>query len=159
MEEIEKEQKLTINKETVNILVSNVIPATKYFETRFDFMQHQIDGVKKELSRINDSVVHLESKMEFRFSKVDRRFDGFDEKYQARFADIDKRFEKIIVSIDRLGDKIDGKIDKQRDFTVRIFTIAVGISFLGAMGGFLKILGYSKLIPPYMNLMLSKIRY
>lgn len=27
---------------TIDLLVANVIPTTKYFESRFDFLQHQI---------------------------------------------------------------------------------------------------------------------
>jgi hypothetical protein len=42
----EKDKEVTVNKETIDILVANVIPTTKYFETRFDFLQHQIEEIK-----------------------------------------------------------------------------------------------------------------
>ena len=46
MQNSENKKELTLNKETVDILVANIIPTTKYFESRFDFMQHQIDEIK-----------------------------------------------------------------------------------------------------------------
>ena len=58
-----------------------------------------------------------------------------------RFEQVDKRFEQIIASIDRLGDKLDYRDERQRNFTLRMFTIAIGISILGAVGAFLKTMG------------------
>jgi len=65
---------------------------------------------------------------------VDKRFEQVDK----RFEQVDKRFEQIIASIDRLGDKLDHRDEKQRGFTLRMFTIAIGISIIGALGTFLK---------------------
>ena len=58
-----------------------------------------------------------------------------------RFEQVDKRLEQIIASIDRLGDKLDYRDERQRGFTIRMFTIAIGISILGAVGAFLKTMG------------------
>jgi len=70
-------------------------------------------------------------------SDMDKRFEQVDK----RFEQVDKRFEQIIASIDRLGDKLDHRDENQRGFTLRMFTIAIGISVIGALGTFLKSLG------------------
>jgi len=41
-----------------------------------------------------------------------------------RFEQVDKRFEQVIASIERLTDKLDYRDEKQRAFTLRMFTIA-----------------------------------
>ena len=119
----EIEEGLTLDKKTMDILVANIIPTSKYFEVRFDHMQGQIDSIKSDLK-------------DFR-SDVDKRFEKVDK----RFEKVDKRFEQIIASIDRLTDKLEYRDEKQRGFTIRMFTIAISISILGVLGAFLKSLG------------------
>jgi hypothetical protein len=120
MSEEKSEEGLTLDKRTMDVLVANIIPTSKYFEVRFDHMQDQIDGIRGDLK-------------DFR-SDVDKRFDAVK-------SDMDKRFEQVIASIDRLGDKLEHRDEKQRAFTLRMFTIAISISILGALGAFLKSLG------------------
>ena len=109
MPEEKNEEGLTLDKRTMDVLVANIIPTSKYFEVRFDHMQEQINGLRSDL----------------------KDFRG----------DVEKRFEQVISSIDRLGDKLKHRDEKQRAFTMRMFTIAIGISILGALGAFLKSLG------------------
>ena len=116
MDSNEEGTSLTLDKKTVDVLVAHIIPTSKYFEARFDHMQGQIDGLKDNLK-------------EFR-GDVDKRFEQ-----------VDKRFEQVIASIERLGDKLDYRDERQRGFTLRMFTIAIGISILGALGAFLKSMG------------------
>jgi hypothetical protein len=120
MSEEKSEEGLTLDKRTMDVLVANIIPTSKYFEVRFDHMQDQIAGLRGDLK-------------DFR-SDVDKRFDAVK-------SDMDKRFEQVIASIDRLGDKLEHRDEKQRAFTLRMFTIAISISILGALGAFLKSLG------------------
>ena len=150
---------LKINKQTIDLLIANVIPTTKYFESRFDHMQFQIDRVNQDINIFKlsveksfDNVDHqfetmqanidqrfeaMQVNMDQRFEKIDQRFEKIDQ----RFEKVDQRFEKIIFSIDRLTDKLDGRDERQRNFTLRMFTIAVSISIIGVMGAFLKSLG------------------
>ena len=123
MSEEKTEEVLTLDKRTMDVLVANIIPTSKYFEVRFDHMQNQIDVLRSDLK-------------DFR-GDVDKRFEQVDK----RFEQVDKRFEQIIASIDRLGDKLEHRDEKQRAFTLRMFTIAIGISILGVLGAFLKSLG------------------
>ena len=122
---------LTLDKRTMEVLVANIIPTSKYFEVRFDHMQSQIDDIKGDIK-------------DFR-GDVDKRFDEVKTDMNRRFDDVktdmDQRFEQVIASIDRLGDKLDYRDEKQRGFTLRMFTIAIGISILGAVGAFLKTMG------------------
>ena len=121
------EESLTLDKKTIDVLVAHIIPTSKYFEARFDHMQDQIDGLKGDLRNFRGD--------------VDRRFDSMKEQVDKRFEQVDKRFEQVIASIDRLGDKLDYRDEKQRAFTIRMFTIAITISVLGVLGAFLKSLG------------------
>ena len=127
MPEEKNEKGLTLDKRTLDVLVANIIPTSRYFEVRFDHMQSQMDDYKGDLK-------------DFR-SDVDKRFDDMKSDMDNRFEQVDKRFEQIIASIDRLGDKLDHRDEKQRYFTLRMFTVAISISILGALGAFLKSLG------------------
>jgi len=127
MPEEKNEESLTLDKKTMDVLVANIIPTSKYFEVRFDHMQDQIDGLRSDLK-------------DFR-GDVDKRFDAIKTDMDNRFGQVDKRFEQIVASIDRLGDKLEYRDEKQRAFTLRMFTIAIGISIIGVLGAFLKSLG------------------
>jgi len=108
-------------------------------------MQEQIDDLKVDLKDFRGDV-------DRRFEQVDKRFDAakadMEKRFDAAKADMDKRveqvdrrFDQIIASIDRLGDKLEHRDEKQRGFTLRMFTIAISISVIGVLGAFLKSLG------------------
>ncbi|MBW2354983.1 MAG: hypothetical protein JRF51_17420 [Deltaproteobacteria bacterium] len=147
--ENEKDQEgLTLDKKTIDILVAHIIPTSKYFEARFDHMQDQIDGLKDDLRDFRDDVDRrfdgIKSDMDQRLSQVDKRFEQVDKRFEQidkRFEQVDKRFDQVIASIERLSDKLDYRDEKQRGFTLRMFSIAIAISILGALGTFLKSLG------------------
>ena len=134
MSEEKKEEGLTLDKRTMDVLVANIIPTSKYFEIRFDHIQEQIDDLKVDLKDFRGDVDkrfdNIKTDMDKRFEQVDRRFEQ-----------VDKRFEQIIASIDRLGDKLEHRDENQRSFTLRMFTIAISISIIGVLGAFLKSLG------------------
>jgi archaellum component FlaC len=156
MSEEKSEEGLTLDKRTMDVLVANIIPTSKYFEVRFDHMQDQIDGLRGDLKDFRSDVDKrfdgIKSDMDSRFDSVksdmDKRFDSvksdMDKRFEQvdkRFEQVDKRFEQVIASIDRLGDKLEHRDEKQRAFTLSMFTIAISISILGALGAFLKSLG------------------
>lgn len=60
MDEQTKPETFPLNIETIDVLVTNVIPTTKYFEVRFDNIQLQFNQLK-------DS-------NEQRFAQIDQRF-------------------------------------------------------------------------------------
>jgi nitrate/nitrite-specific signal transduction histidine kinase len=160
MSEEKSEEGLTLDKRTMDVLVANIIPTSKYFEVRFDHMQDQIDGLRGDLkdfrSDVDKRFDSVKSEMVNRFdaikldmnkrfdaikSDMDRRFDAVKLDMDKRFEQVDKRFEQVIASIDRLGDKLEHRDEKQRAFTLRMFTIAISISILGVLGAFVKSLG------------------
>jgi len=153
MPEENDDTQLTLDKKTVDILVTNVIPTSRYFEVRFDHMQDQLDGIGNNLKDLGANTDRrfdsMKSDMDNRFEKVDGRFDSMksdtDKRFEQvdnRFEKVDKRFEQVIAAIDRLGDKLENRDEKQRSFTLRMFSIAIGISILGVLGAFLKTLGF-----------------
>ena len=143
-EEIEQEG-LTLDKKTMDVLVANIIPTSKYFEIRFDHMQSQIDDINYNIKdfrrdvdkRFAENSADINKRFDEAKADVNKRFEQVDK----RFEQVDKRFEQVIASIDRIGDKLDYRDEKQRSFTLRMFTIAIGISILGVLGAFLKSLG------------------
>ncbi|TAN34287.1 hypothetical protein EPN27_04715 [Patescibacteria group bacterium] len=149
MSEEKSEEGLTLDKRTMDVLVANIIPTSKYFEVRFDHMQDQIDGLRGDLKDFRSDVDKrfdaVKSDMDNRFDAIkldmDKRFDSVKSDMDKRFEQVDKRFEQVIASIDRLGDKLEHRDEKQRAFTLRMFTIAISISIIGVLGAFLKSLG------------------
>ncbi len=161
-------KQLPINQETLDIIVANVIPTSKYFEVRFDHLEQRVD-------RMQDDIKEFRTDVNSRFEQTDRRLDEFKndvnlrfdeskkdiaqrfeeakndvnlrfeqvdkrfEQVDKRFEQVDKRFEQIIASIDRLTDKLDNRDHDLRSFTMRMFSISILISFLGVLGVFLKI--------------------
>ena len=164
MTETETQESLTLDKRTMEVLVANIIPTSKYFEVRFDHMQSQIDDIKGDIkdfrgdvdrcfdqakvgvdTRFDQAKVDVDKRFDQAKVGVDKRFDEVKTDMNRRFDDVktdmDQRFEQVIASIDRLGDKLDYRDEKQRGFTLRMFTIAIGISVLGVLGAFLKTMG------------------
>jgi chromosome segregation ATPase len=127
-------RQLPVNQETLDILVANIIPTSKYFEARFDHMEDRVERIQNDLSAFR---VEVGKRFDDMKSDVDRRFEQVDK----RFEQVDKRFEQIIASIDKLTDKLDHRDERQRNFTLRMFTISITISILGVAGAFLKALG------------------
>jgi len=137
MTDTNEETSLTLDKKTVDVLVAQIIPTSKYFESRFDHMQGQIDHLNGNLRDFRSDVDRRFENVDKRFEQVDKRFEQVDK----RFEQVDKRFDQVIASIERLTDKLDYRDEKQRGFTLRMFTIAIGISILGVLGAFLKTMG------------------
>jgi hypothetical protein len=92
-----------ISAKSMEILIAQLIPTSRYFEVRFDHMQDQINDIKSDLKEFRGDVdrrfSEMRADMDYRFEKVDKRFEQVDK----RFDQVDKRFEQIIASIDRLG--------------------------------------------------------
>ena len=131
------EEMLKADRKAIDVLVANLIPTSKYFEARFDNMQNQMD-------RFSDDLKDLRSDMYQRFEQVDKRFEQVDKRFEQvdkRFEQVDKRFEQMIFSIDRLSEKLEYRDEKQRAFTLKMFSISIGISVLGVMGAFFKMIG------------------
>ena len=125
-----EEKKQAMIPNDMQMLIAGIMPNTRYFDSRFDLLQVQIDGLKNNQTEIKERINRFEQSVDKRFEQVDKRFEQ-----------VDKRFEQIITSIDKLGDKLEHRDDNQRSFTLRMFTIAISISVIGVLGAFLKSFG------------------
>ncbi len=165
----ENSENAAVRLHTLDMLVANIIPTTKYFESRFDFLQHQINELREGQKRLEDlmdlrfgyvekrfeQIDHRFEQIDQRFEQIEKRFEQIDKRFEqvdARFnritedlkefkRDVDGRFQQVITAIDRLTDKLDQRDEAQRRFTLKMFTIAISLSFLGVLGVFLKIAG------------------
>ncbi len=184
-------KQLPINQETLDIIVANIIPTSKYFEVRFDNLEQRVDRIQENIKdfqadvdnrfdksreemndrfdksreemndrfdksreEMNNRFIESREEMNNRFDKsreemnnrfeqADRRLDEFKNDVAQRLdeakKDVNQRFDQIVVSIDRLTDKLEHRDQDQRSFTMRMFSISILISFLGVLGVFLKI--------------------
>ena len=147
------------------MMVSNMIPNMSYFESRFDILQNNYEEVRRNQDNFREQLRDMKLDMDRRFNEsrsyiverfaqVDKRIDDTRSEMLERFSQVDKRFEQvekrfekvdkslelIIKSIDKLGDKIDQKDERQRKFTLRMFSIAMSVTGLSIMGVLVKIL-------------------
>lgn len=102
-----EEKSLKINQETMDVLVANVIPTTKYFESQFTHMQYQINEIKDNQ---NKSEVQIDKK----FEQVDRRF----EQVNKRFEQVDNDMKELKLEVRGLSSKID-ELSKTMEVTIR----------------------------------------
>ena len=96
-------------------IIAGIFPNTRYFDSRFDLLQVQIDGLRRGQDSIKEE-------MKFRFADVDRRFgemerrfvemgrsvDEFKVDVGKRFEQVDKRFEQV----DKRFEQADRRIDE-----------------------------------------------
>ena len=118
----------------MEMMIAGFIPNTRYFDSRFDLLQVQVDFLRKGQD-------DLKSQMEKRFEQSDQKLNDFKIQVDKRFEQVDKRFEQIIASIDRLSEKLDQRDERSRAFTIRMFSIAITLSFIGTLGVMLKVFG------------------
>jgi archaellum component FlaC len=119
---MEEEKSLKINQESMDVLVANVIPTTKYFESRFDHMQYQIDQIKKSQENMQKNIDKRFDDMQ---KDIDKRFDAVDKRFEA----VDKRFEKVEHNIEELTKSINNltlrveQLAKTQETTIRDYII------------------------------------
>ena len=124
------EEKKEIFPQEIQTLIAGIFPNTKFFETKFENLQFQIDMLRRAQEEFREELRDLKQDMNYRFAQVDKKFEQ-----------VDKRFEQIIASIEKLSDKLDRRDTEQRNFTLKMFSISIAISVLGVLGAFLKIIG------------------
>ena len=115
-------------------LIAGFFPNTKYFDSRFDLLQVQIDESRRNQEQIKEQLRDFKG-------DTDKRFDQVDQKFQQ----VDHRFQRLEDKIDTLIERIDVKIDRglkeNRNMTVRLFTFALSFSLVAVIGMFGKLFG------------------
>ena len=132
-------------------------------EKRFDYFEVQVDkrfdlltgelrdfksGSNRRFDQMGNEFKDFKVDVKQRFDKMGNEFKDFKGEVKQRFEQVDKRFEnvdhrfdQIAASIERLGDKLDVRDARQRSFTMRMFGIAISMSFLGVLGVLIKTFG------------------
>ncbi len=94
----------------------------RFDEMGNEFKDFKVD-VKQRFDKMGNELKDFKGEVKQRFEQVDKRFEN-----------VDHRFDQIAASIERLGDKLDVRDARQRSFTMRMFGIAISMSFLGGIG-------------------------
>ena len=79
---------LTLDQKTIDVLVANIIPTSKYFESRFDNLQYQVTEIKEDIK-------NLEIRIDKRFEQVDAQFIAVRSEIKDLETRMDKRFEQV----------------------------------------------------------------
>ena len=160
-DEVDTVQGLSLDRKTMDILVANIIPTTKYFESRFDHLQYQVSELKagqENLLEVMDKrftsmqgdmdkrFTSMQSGMDKRFEQVDKRFEQVDGRFVSLKSDMDKRFQQVDDKLDKILDRIDRRIDEglrgNRAQSMLMFTFAMmfsAISMIGLVGKMMKL--------------------
>ena len=115
-------------------LIAGFFPNTKYFDSRFDLLQVQIDESRRNQEQIKEQLRDFKGDTDKRFDQVDQRFQQVDHRFQRLEDKIDNLIERIDVKIDR-------GLKENRNMTVRLFTFALSFSLVAVIGMFGKLFG------------------
>ena len=80
MNEEKNEESLTLDKKTIDVLVANIIPASRYFKARFNHMQDQINGIKEDLKDFRGDVDKRFEQIIALIGRLSDKLDYRDEK-------------------------------------------------------------------------------
>ena len=112
-----------------------------------EFRDFKVD-VKQRFDEMGNEFKDFKGDVKQRFDKMSNEFKDFKGEVKQRFEqvdnhfeNVDRRFDQIAASIERLGDKLDVRDARQRSFTMRMFGIAISMSFLGVLGVLIKTFG------------------
>ena len=170
MENEVKQQEQIKLPQDFQALIAGFFPTTKYFDSRFDLLQVQIDESRRNQEQIKEQLKDFKGDNDKRFEQVDRRFEDAKEQFKdfkgdnnRRFEDAkeqlkdfkddnDKRFEqmdhrfqrfegKMDTLIEHIDVKVDGGLKENRNLTVRLFTFALSFSLVAVIGMFGKLFG------------------
>ena len=141
MTEQKEEQDIAINRKELDLLVANIIPTSRYFEIRFDYLQNQINDLKEGQKEIKEEMNRRFEQVDKRFGQIDKRFEQVDK----RFEQVDKRFEQVNAKLDTIIERLDVKIDaglrENRAMTIRLFSFAMIFSAISMAGLLAKMMG------------------
>ena len=107
----------------MEMMIAGFIPNTRYFDSRFDLLQVQVDLLQKGQSEVKSQIIRLEDQVERRFersdeilkgfkSDVDKRLEQSDEILKGFKSDVDKRLEQVdkrLEQVDKRFEQVDGR--------------------------------------------------
>jgi phage shock protein A len=89
----------------MEMMIAGFIPNTRYFDSRFDLLQVQVDLLQKGQSEVKSQIIRLEDQVERRFERSDEILKGFKSDIDKRLEQVDKRFEQV----DKRFEQVDGR--------------------------------------------------
>ena len=131
--EMEQQEQVKLPQD-FQALIAGFFPNTKYFDSRFDLLQVQIDESRRNQEQIKDQLKDFKGDTDKRFEQVDKRFEQVDHRFQRLEDKIDNLIERIDVKIDR-------GLKENRNLIVRLFTFALSFSLVAVIGMFGKLFG------------------
>ena len=131
--EIKQQEQIKLPQD-FQALIAGFFPTTKYFDSRFDLLQVQIDESRRNQEQIKDQLKDFKYDTDKRFEQVDKRFEQVDHRFQRLEDKIDNLIERIDVKVDR-------GLKENRNLTVRLFTFALSFSLVAVIGMFGKLFG------------------
>jgi len=131
--EIKQQEQIKLPQD-FQALIAGFFPNTKYFDSRFDLLQVQIDELRRNQGQIKEQVKDFKDNTDKRFDHVDKRFEQVDHRFQRLEDKIDNLIERIDV-------KVDGGLKENRNLTIRLFTFALSFSLIAVIGMFGKLFG------------------
>ncbi len=115
MENEIKQQEQTKLPQDFQALIAGFFPNTKYFDSRFDLLQVQIDDSRRNQDQIKEQIRDFKKDTERRFEQVDKRFEQVDKRFEQvdkRFEQVDKRFEQIDKRFEQVNKRFE-QVDKR----------------------------------------------
>jgi len=112
-------------------------------DKRFEQVDKRFEQVDKRFEQVDKRFEQVDKRFEQvdkRFEQVDKRFEQVDQQLVIIMKKMDERFDIFDKKLDKIGQTQDYRDDRQRRFTLRMFSIAVSISSLSVVGVFLKIM-------------------
>ena len=90
--EIKQQEQIKLPQD-FQALIAGFFPNTKYFDSRFDLLQVQIDELRRNQGQIKEQVKDFRDDTDKRFEQVDHRFQRLEDK-------IDNLIERIDIKVD-----------------------------------------------------------
>jgi methyl-accepting chemotaxis protein len=116
-------QGLTLDQKTVEVLVAHIIPTSKYFETRFDHLQYQVNEIKEDIKQLDGrmekqfvavraEIADLEGRMEKQFTAVRGEISDLEGRMNGRFEQMNRRFEEVYKRFEQVDKRFE-QVDKR----------------------------------------------
>ncbi len=149
MEQNNKELEVTLNEQSLEILITKLIPTSQYFERSFEMLQKQMDefraGQQDLKADINRRFEQVDQGQKDLKADINRRFEQVDQGQKDLKADMDKRFEQVNVKLDTILERMDTKMEsglrETRSLSIRLFSFAMVFSAISMTGLLAKITG------------------
>ena len=96
----------------MEMMIAGFIPNTRYFDSRFDLLQVQVDLLQKGQSEVKSQIIRLEDQVERRFERSDEILKGFKSDVDKRLEQVDGRFSSLKTDMDKRFEQVDKRFEQ-----------------------------------------------